>query len=232
MAIYDLSVPLSEQAVRALRVGDTVRLSGVMITGRDAAHKYMVETFIRTSTVPESERPLYEELRRLLAGGVIYHCGPVVRQLPPSTPPVSSQGGEGSGGLLSAVSREGGWEFVAAGPTTSIREEVYEPEVIAHFGLRGVIGKGGMGPGTLRACREHGAAYFHAVGGAASLIADTVKEVLAVYKKDEFGVPEALWVIRAEGFPVVVTMDSHGRSIHDEVEQTSKAALERLLAGS
>ena len=232
MEIYDLSVPLSEQAVRALRVGDTVRLSGVMITGRDAAHKYMVETFIRTSTVPESERPLYEELRRLLAGGVIYHCGPVVRQLPPSTPPASSQGGEGSGGLLSAVSREGGWEFVAAGPTTSIREEVYEPEVIAHFGLRGVIGKGGMGPGTLRACREHGAAYFHAVGGAASLIADTVKEVLAVYKRDEFGVPEALWVIRAEGFPVVVTMDSHGRSIHDEVEQTSKAALERLLAGS
>jgi len=244
MAIYDLSVPLSEQAVRALRVGDTVRLSGVMVTGRDAAHKYMVETFIRTSTVPESERPLYEELRRLLAGGVIYHCGPVVRQLSPSTPPAPpsrggetpppapSQGGEGSGGLLSAVSREGGWEFVAAGPTTSIREEVYEPEVIAHFGLRGVIGKGGMGPGTLRACREYGAAYFHAVGGAASLIADTVKEVLAVYKKDEFGVPEALWVIRAEGFPVVVTMDSHGRSIHDEVEQTSKAALERLLAGS
>jgi len=232
MAIYDLSVPLSEQAVRALRVGDTVRLSGVMITGRDAAHKYMVETFIRTSTVPESERPLYEELRRLLAGGVIYHCGPVVRQLPPSTPLASFQGGEGSAGLLSAVSREGGWEFVAAGPTTSIREEVYEPEVIAHFGLRGVIGKGGMGPGTLRACREHGAAYFHAVGGAASLIADTVKEVLAVYKKDEFGVPEALWVIRAEGFPVVVTMDSHGRSIHDEVEQASQVTLRRLLAVS
>jgi fumarate hydratase class I len=80
---------------------------------------------------------------------------------------------------------EGRWHFVAAGPTTSIREEVYEPEVITHFGLRGVIGKGGMGPGTLRACQERGAVYFHAVGGAASLIADAVKEVVAVYKKDE-----------------------------------------------
>ena len=212
MATYKLDIPVSEDAIRALHVGDAVRLGGVMVTGRDAAHKYLIETFIRADTVPESERPLYEELRRLLRGGVIYHCEPVVRQLPPS------QGGTG-----------GGWEFVAAGPTTSIREEVYEPEVIAHFGLRGVIGKGGMGLGTLRACQEHGAVYFHAVGGAASLIADAVKEVVAVYKKDEFGVPEAFWVIRVEGFPVVVTMDSHGRSIHSEVEAASREALEGLL---
>ena len=145
-------------------------------------------------------------MQQLLKGGAIYHCGPVVRQ-----------------------DKEGRWHFVAAGPTTSIREEIYEPEVIAHFGLRGVIGKGGMGAGTLRACQEHGAVYFHAVGGAASLIADAVKEVVTVFKKDEFGVPEAFWVIRVEGFLVVVTMDSHGRSIHDEVEATSAAALRRLL---
>jgi fumarate hydratase class I len=207
MAAYDLTIPISEEAVRSLQVGDSVRLSGVMITGRDAAHKYMIENFIRTDAVAESEQGLYEELQRLLKGGVIYHCGPVVRQ------------------------REGGrWEFVAAGPTTSIREEVYEPEVIAHFGLRGVIGKGGMGPATLEACREQGAVYFHAVGGAASLIADAVKEVVAVYKKEEFGVPEAFWVVRVEGFPVVVTMDTHGRSIHDEVEAASKAALARVIS--
>jgi fumarate hydratase class I len=214
MATYDLSIPISEEAIRALRVGDAVRLSGVMVTGRDAAHKYLIENFIRpltvsgqrTDAVPESERPLYEELRRLLKGSVIYHCGPVVRQ-----------------------DEEGRWHFVAAGPTTSIREEVYEPEVITHFGLRGVIGKGGMGPGTLRACQERGAVYFHAVGGAASLIADAVKEVVAVYKKDEFGVPEAFWVIRVENFPVVVTMDTHGRSIHDEVEAASREALEGLM---
>ena len=208
MANYNLTIPISEEDVRALRVGDTVNLSGVMVTGRDAAHKYLIENFIRTDVVPESERPLYEELQRLLREGVIYHCGPVVRRR-----------------------EDGRWEFVAAGPTTSIREEVYEPEVIAHFKLRGVIGKGGMGPGTLRACREHGAVYFHAVGGAASLIANAVKEVVTVYKKDKFGVPEAFWVIRVEGFPVVVTMDSHGRSIHDEVEAMSKGALERLVTG-
>jgi fumarate hydratase subunit beta len=214
MATCDLTIPISEEAIRALHVGDTVQLSGVMVTGRDAAHKYLIETFIRADAVLEDERALYQELQRLLNGGVIYHCGPVVRA------------GRGRPG------REGGrWEFVAAGPTTSIREEVYEPEVIAHFGLRGVIGKGGMGPGTLQACQEHGAVYFHAVGGAASLIADTVKEVVAVYKKEEFGVPEAFWVIRVEGFPVVVTMDSHGRSIHDDVEAASKAAFERLVAG-
>jgi fumarate hydratase subunit beta len=206
MATYDLTIPISEEEIRALRVGDTVRLSGMIVTGRDAAHKYMIENFIRADVVPESERSLYGELQRLLDGGVIYHCGPVVRQR-----------------------EDEGWEFVAAGPTTSIREEVYQPEVIAHFGLRGVIGKGGMGPGTLRACQEHGAAYFHAIGGAASLIADAVKEVVAVHKKDEFGVPEAFWVVRAESLPVVVTMDSHGRSVHDEVEAASRAALERLI---
>lgn len=209
MATYDLTIPISEPDIRALHVGDTVNLSGVMTTGRDAAHKYMIENFIRADRVPESEQWLYEELQRILHQGVIYHCGPVVRQ-----------------------DEEGKWQFVAAGPTTSIREEVYQPEVIAHFGMRGVIGKGGMGPNTLRACQERGAAYFHAMGGAASLIADAVKEVVAVYKKEEFGVPEAFWVIRVEDFPVVVTMDSHGQSIHREVETASKEALTRLLAGT
>jgi fumarate hydratase class I len=206
MAINHLDVPLAEDEVRALHVGDAALLSGVIVTGRDAAHKYMVETLIRSAEMPEGERQLYDELRRLLNGGIIYHCGPVVRQAP-----------------------DGRWEFVAAGPTTSIREEVYEPEVIAHFGLRGVIGKGGMGPLTSRACQERGAVYLHAVGGAATLIADAVKEVLAVYKQEEFGTPEAFWVIRVQDFPVVVTMDSHGRSIHREVASASKAAFERLL---
>jgi len=213
MASYDLQIPISEDEIRRLAVGDTVYLNGVIVTGRDAAHKYMIENFIRTDaatdTLPPADQALYEELRSLLAGGVIYHCGPVVRQ-----------------------DEKGEWHFVAAGPTTSIREEPYEADVIAHFGLRGVIGKGGMGPNTLIACREYGAAYFHAVGGAASLIADAVKEVLAVHKKDEFGVPEAFWVIRVERFPVVVTMDAHGRSIHSDVAADSQAALERLLAGS
>jgi len=203
---YKLTIPIPEKTIRSLQVGDTVYLSGVIITARDAAHKYMVEKFIESDAIPASERPIYEELRRLLNGGIIYHCGPVVRQ-----------------------HKDDNWSFVAAGPTTSIREEPYEPGIIAHFGLRGVIGKGGMGAGTLRACQEYGAVYFHAVGGAASLIANAVKEVIAVYKLEEFGTPEAVWVIRVEEFPAIVTMDSHGRSIHDQVEAASKASLEHLL---
>lgn len=209
MATAHLTVPISEEAIRSLHVGDTVYLSGVIVTGRDAAHKYMVETFIRSPEVPESERALYEELRRLLGGSAIYHCGPVVRQR-----------------------EDGRWEFVAAGPTTSIREEPYQADVIAHFGLRGVIGKGGMGLWTLRACQEYGAAYLHAVGGAATLIADTVQEVLTVYKKDELGVPEAFWVIQVANLPLVVTMDSHGRSIHEEVRAASEERFRRLLGAS
>jgi fumarate hydratase class I len=207
MANYLLSIPISEEEIRTLQAGDTVFLSGVIVTGRDAAHKYMVENFIWTDAVPESEQALYGELQQLLKGSVIYHCGPVVRQ-----------------------QEDGRWEFVAAGPTTSIREEPYQADVIAHFGLSGVVGKGGMGAKTLRACQEYGAVYFHAVGGAASLIANAVKEVVTVHKKDEFGVPEAFWVIRVEDFPVIVTMDTHGRSIHAEVENVSKEALKHLIA--
>jgi fumarate hydratase class I len=166
----------------------------------------MVETYIQPDQ-PAAELELYQELRKILDGGAIYHCGPVVAQNP-----------------------DGSWRFVAAGPTTSIREEVYEPDVIAHFNVKAVIGKGGMGPNTLRANREHKAVYLSAVGGAASLIADSVKEVVTVYKKDEFGVPEAFWVIRVEDFPAVVTMDAHGCSIHDEVESESKAKLDQLIS--
>lgn len=206
MATFELTPPISEAAIRALHVGDAVHLSGVIVTARDAAHKYMIEAFTQNRPIPESEQPLYEELQRLLAGGIIYHCGPVVRR-----------------------GTEGEWQFVAAGPTTSIREEPYEPGVIAHFGLRGIVGKGGMGPETLRACQEHSAVYLHAIGGAATLIANTVRKVLAVHKLDEFGTPEAMWIINVEKFPTIVTMDAHGKSIHDQVEAASKASLENLF---
>lgn len=201
----DLTIPISEEEIRALHVGDTVSLSGIMLTARDAAHKYMIENFIRTDQVPTSEQALYERLKADLDGGAVYHCGPIVKKV------------------------NGKWHFVAAGPTTSIREEVYEPEVIEHFNVRAVIGKGGMGPNTLKACQDYGAVYLQAVGGAASLIANSVVEVVDVYKM-EFGVPEAFWKIRVENFPAVVTMDSHGRSLHDDVLAKSKEVFQRLVA--
>jgi len=200
-----LTVPISEQQVRALKVGDQVLLSGVIFTGRDAAHKYMIENFVKGS-YPDSERELYEILKKGLKGSVIYHCGPVVKKRP-----------------------DGRYEFVAAGPTTSIREEPYQADVIGHFGVRGIIGKGGMLGKTLQGCQLHGAAYLHAIGGAATLIAECCKEVLDVYKL-EFGVPEAFWKIRVEDFPCVVTMDSHGQSLHDKVQADSARKLEELLA--
>ncbi len=201
-----LTTPIADKDIRALHAGDTVYLNGIIVLGRDAAHKFLTENFIKAKTIAAEDEMLHQELKRLLDGGVIYHCGPVVKKL-----------------------EDGSWEFVAAGPTTSIREEVYQAGVINYFNLKGVIGKGGMGANTLKACQEQPAVYFHAIGGAASLIAQSVKKVLAVHKL-EFGVPEAMWVIEAEDFPVVVTMDSHGVSIHDKVEAQSQAKLAELLA--
>jgi fumarate hydratase class I len=100
--------------------------------------------------------------------------------------------------------------------------------VIAELGVRAVIGKGGMGDLTLGACGEHGAVYLHAVGGAASLIAQRVVEVEDVYKT-EFGLPEAFWRIRVEDFQCVVTMDSHGGSLHKEVLAASRESYDKLF---
>ena len=200
-----LTVPISEEQIRALKVGDQVLLSGVIFTGRDAAHKYMMDNFI-TGKCPDSEKEMYEILKKGLAGSVIYHCGPVVKKRD-----------------------DGKYEFVAAGPTTSIREEPYQADVMGHFSVRAVVGKGGMRDKTLKGCKEHGAVYLHAIGGAAPLIAESVKEVLNVHKLD-FGVPEAFWEIRVEDFPCVVTMDSHGHSLHEKVRADSEKKLEKLLA--
>ena len=205
--MLELTIPLSDDAIRSLKVGDPVLLSGVMLTGRDAAHKWMVETFIKKTHPPQGDDlEVYQAIQPLLDSGAIYHCGPVVAGLD---------------------TRQ--YRFVAAGPTTSTREEPFQGDVMRHFKVKGVIGKGGMGPKTLAACQEVPGVYLHAVGGAASLIAQTVKRVLGVYKLD-FGVPEALWVIEVKAFPAVVTMDSHGRSLHAEVEAASRAALDRLLS--
>ena len=203
----EITIPISDDIVRSLKVGDSVNLSGIMITGRDTVHKWMSDTFIRKTRQPAGDDlEVYEALKPILDGGLIYHCGPVVAGL---------------------ATKE--YKFMAAGPTTSIREEPYQGEVMEHFNLKGVIGKGGMGPKTLAACQSVPGIYFHAIGGAASLIALTVQKVLGVYKLD-FGVPEAMWVIDVKDFPVVVTMDAHGESLHEKVEASSKAVLEKLIS--
>jgi fumarate hydratase class I len=184
-----LRAPLTEDAVRALKVGDVVMVSGPMFTGRDAVHSYLMK----------HEPPV--DLR----GSVLYHCGPVV------------------------VKEGDGWRITAAGPTTSIREEPYQGEIIKRYGVRAVVGKGGMGAKTLAALKEHGAVYLNAIGGAAQFYARSIKKVDGVSLL-EFGTPEAMWHLTVEEFPAIVTMDAHGNSLHKDIEQESGAHLAALGA--
>jgi fumarate hydratase class I len=140
-----------------------------------------------------------------LHGGVLFHCGPV------------------------ALRQEGGWAVTAAGPTTSLREEPYEADVIERCGIRAVVGKGGMGSRTLAALEDCGAVYLNAVGGAAQFYAACIEAVEGVDLL-ELGVPEAMWHLRVKDFPAIVTMDAHGGSLHADVEQASALELSRLTS--
>ena len=141
-----------------------------------------------------------------LRDGILYHCGPVVMK-----------------------QDDGSWKATAAGPTTSIREEPFQWQVIRDFGVRGVIGKGGMGDKTVAACKEYGCVYLHAIGGAAQVLAERIKKVRNVYFYEKFGAPEAIWEFEVEDFPAVVTIDAHGHSLHAEIFEKSKAALAERL---
>jgi len=143
-----------------------------------------------------------------LNGSVLYHCGPVVVK-------------------ETNVKQGETWRVTAAGPTTSIREEPYQGEIIKRYGVRIVIGKGGMGAKTLAALKEQGAVYLNAIGGAAQFYARTIKRVDGVSLL-EFGTPEAMWHLDVEDFPAIVTMDAHGNSLHKDIEQASGKELEAL----
>jgi fumarate hydratase, class I len=179
-----LTPPISEEQVRALKVGDVVLITGDMFTGRDNVHAYLMKN------PPPVD----------LNGAALYHCGPVMLK-------------EGDK-----------WSVKAAGPTTSGREEPYQADVIKRYGVRAVIGKGGMGPKTLAALKEFGAVYLNAIGGAAQYYARTVDEVKGVYLL-EFGIPEAMWHLHVNSFAAIVTMDSHGNSLHADVEKATGEVL-------
>jgi fumarate hydratase class I len=140
-----------------------------------------------------------------LNGGILYHCGPVMLK----------QGEQ--------------WLVKAAGPTTSIREEPYQADIIRKYGVRAVIGKGGMGAKTLSALKDFGAVYLNAIGGAAQYYARTVEKVPAVYLM-QFGIPEAMWHLKVSGFVAIVTMDANGNSLHADVERETGEVLATLQA--
>jgi len=190
VTMNELRYPFCEEAVRALRAGDIVRVSGLVFTGRDRLHKHLAEG--GACPVP-------------LRDGALYHCGPVV------------------------VPQEGGWRVVAAGPTTSMREEPYMADIVARHGVRVIIGKGGMGAATQAACERHGCVYLQAVGGAAALLAQRVRRVTGVHFLDAFGAAEALWEFEVDALEAVVGMDTLGRNLFDEVQAASGEQLRRLL---
>ena len=166
-----LTYPFTEKAVRSLKAGDTVSISGLIYTGRDKLHKY----FADGGKLPVDFKD-----------GALYHCGPVVV----------------------------GDKVVAAGPTTSVRENLYEPDFIASTGVRLIIGKGGMDAKTRAALKQYGAVYIQAVGGAGAYYAETIKRIEGVSMLKEFGAAEAIWHFSVKEFRGVVAMDSHGKSLY------------------
>ena len=152
-----------------------------------------------------NERPLKKRIPFRLDGSIIYHCGPIVKRTAK------------------------GFRLIASGPTTSMRLEMYEPRINAEYGVRGIMGKGGMGKQTLHALQEYGCVYLHTIGGAAVYLADRVQKVVDVWKLYEFGMTEAMWLFDVKDFPAIVTMDSHGRSLHDELQESSHHELKKLI---
>lgn len=190
-AVKVLESPFTREKVAELNVGDRVRLSGRVFTGRDRLHKFLCEG----GKCPAD-----------LKDGALYHCGPVV------------------------VREGGGWRVVAAGPTTSMREEPYAARVIRACQVRVLIGKGGMGENTRRACEQFGCVYLQAVGGAAGVLAQAIERVAGVSFLREFGSAEAMWELHLKGLEAVVTMDTRGRSLHRRVRIASAQKLKALLA--
>ena len=177
-----LEAPITDEKIRSIKAGDVVVINGLVHTGRDALHHYLLH---HNSPVD-------------LSGQVLYHCGPVIIK-----------------------DKAGTWQVTGAGPTTSMREEPYQADIIGRFGIRAVVGKGGMGAKTLKGLQQHGAVYLNAIGGAAQVYAECIVGVEGVDLLEQLGVPEAMWHLRVNGFATICTMDSHGNSLHRDVDLAS-----------
>lgn len=188
----ELRTPLEEREIKELHLGDIAYLTGEVYTARDKAHHRIIEY---ESAGREKEIPIKK-------GSVIYHCGPLMRK------------GKGE--------REGEWEVIAAGPTTSSRMEARTPELIETLRIRGIIGKGGMGIATREAMQKYGCVYFAMTGGAAVLAATHIKEIKAVYWPD-LGMAEAVWHLIVEDLgPLVVGIDARGNSLYEKINEDAK----------
>ena len=173
---YHFSLPVSEEDVKKLHIGDIIYVSGRIFTARDEAHHLMLEK----NNVPFDPSDM-----------ALFHCGPLMKKTGDK------------------------WEVVSAGPTTSSRMELFEDKFLEKYNVKVIIGKGGMGKNTQKALQKYISIYASYTGGAGALAADKVEEVEDVYWLDKLGMPEAVWIFRVKEFgPLVVAMDSHGKSIY------------------
>jgi len=171
----------------------------VLITGKIITGRDKIHKFLF------NERPARAKIPFNLEGTILYHCGPIIRKA-----------GKG-------------FNIIAGGPTTSMRVEMYEHRIISDYGLRGVMGKGGMGKQTLEALKKNHCVYLHTIGGAAAYLAERVKKVIDVWKLSEFGSTDAMWLFDVQDFPAIVTMDAYGRSLHEVVEKKAAREFKKLI---
>ncbi len=178
---YHVTLPVSEDMLRSLRVHDILSVSGKLFTARDGAHLKMLS--MKPKDLPFDPSSM-----------ALYHCGPLMKQ------------------------ENGRWIAISAGPTTSRRMEESEDILLDRFGFHLIIGKGGMGQRTRNALMKTGSVYAAFPGGAGVLAAEKITAVSAVYWLEELGMPEAVWVLEVAEFgPLVVAMDSSGKSLYKDL---------------
>lgn len=193
MATHTLSLPIADADVEKLEIGDSVYINGLVRTARDMGH-------IEIRKLLEAGKPLPENL----AGGAVFHAGPVCLKR-----------------------ADGGWDMNVIGPTTSIRMEPYA-DMVGELGVKLIIGKGGMAEDSKKAFAKYKQAYLQAAPGCAVQIASGVKSVKAVHWLEN-GMPEAMWVLEVEKFgPFIVTMDCRGNSTYDTVRAKAREAIKAM----
>lgn len=195
MAEYTINLPATDEDVEKLNIGDTVYINGTVCTARDMAHLQMRELIENGKELPEK-----------IAGGAIFHAGPVMKK-----------------------DENDQWKLRVIGPTTSIRMEPHA-DFMGRMGVKLIIGKGGMGEDSLAAFKKYKQAYLQAAPGCAVVLAAGIKDVKNVHWYEN-GMPEAMWVLEADKFGLfVVTMDCKGNSRYNDVKVKAREIAEDILS--
>lgn len=194
---HHIQIPVQTEMLKKLNVGDTVYISGTIFTARDAAHKKMLELH-KKGEIPFNPGEM-----------ALFHCGPLVKKIP-----YNKKVGDN-------------FKIISAGPTTSARLNSVEPEFMRKFGIKIVIGKGGMDSAVVEAMNNLGAVYLAYPGGVGALAAKSIKNIVAVHWLEELGMPEAVWILEVEKFGPMVVAIAHNKSIYFEVQKQ----VEKNLSG-